>query len=359
MKHSIDDGVLQTNLLQAFQKNKIIQGKLNERQHSYYVKLSRDMQDYKLKEKLNKELLYTWNKETYVRQLKRKLQVYDRNRFGVRNAYYEYQARNLDCVLNHQRGLVIPPIEEERRLNVNAKLHQFLQDNPPPITSSIRVVQSANIVIDQAKQKKEEEDARGVEKTWKPIHAQSAVGLTRRKPNILPLIQRSSTMDEIKQNKSLNKNLVPETTDVVSTEPVITIPDVVSILSEVQRQRVSPIVRIRSTISEDIEPIKITSDMLEKETGGDLIAMRSVRRPQKNPIDLNIAFESRKRIYQINKRVYDYKICPRKCGLQHNPQFDRLQKIDPADDEDNLLVEMTQSTRQRYEDRHQADKKFI
>jgi hypothetical protein len=30
IKHTIDDGVLQSNLLQAFQKNKSIQGQLNE-----------------------------------------------------------------------------------------------------------------------------------------------------------------------------------------------------------------------------------------------------------------------------------------------------------------------------------------
>src|SRR5437764_1396583 len=121
MKHSINDDVLQTNLLQAFQKNKLIQNKLNERHHTYYVELVKDLQDYKLKEKLNKELLYTWKKENYVRQLKKNLREYESKRFGVRNAYYEYQVRNLDCVISGQRGLIIPPQEEEHRLNVNAK----------------------------------------------------------------------------------------------------------------------------------------------------------------------------------------------------------------------------------------------
>jgi len=151
MKHSNDDGVLQTNLLQAFQKNKLIQGKLNEQQRLYYVQLVKDMQEYKLKEKLNKELLYTWEKENYVRQLKKNLQEYERKRFGVRDAYYEYQARNLECVITGQQGLVIPPKEEERRLNVNAKLNQFLHDNPIQTTESMRITQSVNSAIDQLK----------------------------------------------------------------------------------------------------------------------------------------------------------------------------------------------------------------
>jgi hypothetical protein len=39
------------------------------------------MQDYNLKEKLNKELLNIWKEENYVRQLKKDLREYDRKRF--------------------------------------------------------------------------------------------------------------------------------------------------------------------------------------------------------------------------------------------------------------------------------------
>jgi len=361
MKHSNDD-ILQTNLLQAFQKNKLIQGKLNERQRLYYVQLAKDMQDYKLKEKLNKELLYTWKKENYVRQLKTNLREYERKRFGVRDAYYEYQLRNLDCVITGQQGLAIPPKEEERRLNVNAKFNQFLKEHPLQTTSSIHVVQSTNIPIDQIKrQQEEEEDARNVEETWKHIHAQSALGLKRKQRSYLPSIQRSLTMDEIRRNKPLIKNLLPPTVPIVSNPLVTTIPETVNGLSDTKHQplAVTSIQSIRSTLAEDMEPIKIASDILDKQTGADLVAMRSVRRPQKNPIDLNMIFESRKRIYQINKRVYDYQLCQRKCSLQHNSQFERTQKIDPADDDENLLVEMSDNTRRRYENRHQADKHFV
>jgi hypothetical protein len=349
MKHVVDDGVLQTNLLQAFQKNKIIQGKLNERQHSYHVQLAKDMQEYNLKQKLNKELLYSWKKEAYVRQLKKDLQEYERKRFGARDAYYEYQAKNLDAIIAGQQGLVIPPREEERRLNVKAKFNQFIEEHPIPITSSVRIVQSANATSDQSElQQEEEEHARAVEETWKPIHAQSAVGIRRKKPKNLPSIQRASTMDEIKRNQTIIPPVIPI---------VITIPEVVNATSEEkQPTKVTP---GRSTLSECIEPIIITTEALKRQTRADLIAMRSVRRPQKNPIDLNIIFESRKRIYQINKRVYDYQLCHRKCGLQYNSQFDRPQQIDPADDEDNLLVEMDDTTRKRYEDRHQSDKNFL
>jgi hypothetical protein len=104
----------------------------------------KDMQDYNLKEILNKELLYTWKKENYVRQLKKNLREYDRKRFGARDAYYEYQARNLDCVLIAQQGLVIPSKEKERRVNVNTKFQQFLKEHPLRTTSVMRVDQSTN-----------------------------------------------------------------------------------------------------------------------------------------------------------------------------------------------------------------------
>jgi hypothetical protein len=322
MKHSTSDGILQTNFLEVFQKNTLIQEELEERQRSDHLQLMKEMRDYKLKEKLNKELLYTWNKEHYVRQLKQKLQEYEAKRFGVRNAYYEYQARNLDYVLNSQRGLIIPPIEEERRLNVNAKLHQFLRDHPLPITSSMHGLQSAD--VDQARQKEEEEeeDARGIEQTWKSIHAQSAIASKRKQRNFLPSIQRSSTMDKMRRNKPLTKNLVPSTTVVVSNEPATTISDTVNVSSESKRRFVLPVIPIRSTLSEDIEPTKITSEILEKQTGDDLATMRSIRRLQKNPIDLNKTFEIRKRTYQINKRVYDYHLCRRKCILKYNSLFE-------------------------------------
>lgn len=357
MKHSNDDGGLQTNLLQAFQKNKLIQGKLNEQHRSYYVQLIKEMQEYNLKEKLNKELLYTWKKENYVRQLKKKLQEYERKRFGVRDAYYDYQVRNLECVITGQQGLAIPPQEEERRISVNAKYHQFLQEHPVRIRTPMRGTQSANAVIDPIKQKNEEEDAHAVEETWKHIHAQSAVGLKRKKRKLfLPTIQRSLTLDEISRTK-----LVQATAPIVPNVPsTTTIPEIINASSsDYKRQATLGVPPLRSTFAEDMEPIKITSEILEKQTRGDLVAMRSVRRPQKNPIDLNITFESRKRIYQINKRVYDYQLCRRKCGLQYDSQFERTQQIDPADDDDNLLVEMSDTTRRRYEDRHQADKNFI
>jgi hypothetical protein len=192
MKHAIDEGgVLQSNLLQAFQKNKLIQGKLNERNRSYYVQFMKDMQEYNLQAKLNNELLYNWKKENYVRQLKKNLQEYEKKRFGARDAYYEYQARSLDFVLTGQKGLIIPPKEEERRLHVNTKYNQFLQDHPLRTKTPTRVVQSAKPTIDQIKQHTDEENTRGVEETWKHIHAQSAYGLKRKKRKVLPSMQRS------------------------------------------------------------------------------------------------------------------------------------------------------------------------
>ena len=368
MKHSIDDGGLPTNLLLAFQKNKIMQGKLTERQRNYYVQLLKDMQDYQLKEKLNRELLYTWKKETYVRQLKKNLQEYERKRFGVRDAYYEYQARNLDCIMAGQQGLVIPPTEEERRVNVNAKYLQFLEQNPldkpSSAAASLRQAQSSTAPADHTKREQEEAEARAVEKTWTSIHAQSAVGLRRRPQQAaLPSIQRSSTMDEIRRNQALAKTLVPPTVAIISSVLVTTTPEMVAVPAAVAHdEKILPASRfasIRPTLPEGVEPVLITSETLQKQTRSDLVAMRSVRRPRKNPIDLNMAFEARKRIYQINKRVYDYPFCPRKCALQYTGTFERGEASEAADEAENQLLEMNENTRRRYEDRHQADRSVV
>lgn len=364
MKHAIDDGLLQSNLLQAFQKNKIIQGKLNERQRLYYVELVKDMQDYKLKEKLNKELLYTWKKETYVRQLKKNLQDYERKRFGVRDAYYDYQARNLDSIIAGEHGLVIPPQEEERRLNVNAKYNQFLAENPLKIKQSARSLlpsQSPPIEI-QEKFDEDEDDFDGVTETWKQIHAQSAVGLRKKRAKFLPNLQRASTMGDIRRSNALTKTLVPPTVAVISSVLVTTTPEIVNVSTETKDQTVTQTAKPaknNSSMIEGFEPVLISSETLQKQTRADLVAMRSVRRPLRNPIDLNMTFESRKRIYQINKRMFGYQLCHRKCALQYNAQFDRPQKSDPADDDENLLIEMNDVNRRRYEDRHQADRAFV
>lgn len=337
MKHSQDDGVLQTNLLQAFQKNKLIQGKLNERQRSEYVEYVKEMQDHQLKEKLNRELLYTWKKENYVRQLKKNLREYERKRFGMRDAFYEYQTRNLQCIISGQQGLAIPPKEEERRLNVNAKFNQFLHEHPLQTRTSVR---NNRTTTNPDTVNQSENDVEDVDKTWNHIHAQSAFGLKRKTKKTLPAIQRAATLDEIPRMKETVVTMPTDSTDDTFL-PLL------------------PVAPIQSSFSDEMEPVQLSSDILDKHTRADLVAMRSVRRAQKNPIDLNITFESRKRIYQINKRVYDYRICPRKCNLQYKSQFDRTQPIEPADDDDNLLLEMSDTTRRRYEDRHQADKNFI
>ena len=362
MKQSIDDGGLPTNLLLAFQKNKIMQGKLTERQRNYYVQLLKDMQDYQLKEKLNRELLYTWKKETYVRQLKKNLQEYERKRFGVRDAYYEYQARNLECIMAGQQGLVIPPTEEERRVNVNAKYLQFLEQNPlEKPSSALRPAPPLTAPVEHTKREQEEAEARAVEKTWTSIHAQSAVGLRRRPQQAaLPSIQRSSTMDEIRRSHALAKTLVPPTVAIVSSVLVTTTPEMVVVpVTVAQDEKILPTSRfasIRPTLPDGVEPVLISSETLQRQTRSDLVAMRSVRRPRKNPIDLNMAFEARKRIYQINKRVYDYPFCPRKCALQYSGSFERAEAADEAE---NQLLEMNENTRRRYEDRHQADRSVV
>ncbi|CAF4690631.1 unnamed protein product, partial [Rotaria sp. Silwood2] len=251
-----------------------------------------------------------------------------------------------------------------RRLNVNTKFRQFLEDHPLQTKSSIRrVVQSATPapVPVKEEQKQEEDDARGVEETWKQIHAQSAIGLRRKRPKLLPSIQRSSTMDEIRRNNTLNKILLPPTVAIVASLLVTTTPELINVPQEKDKTALVPLksAPIVSSMVDGIEPVLISSETLKKQTRADLVTMRSVRRPQKNPIDLNMTFESRKRIYQINKRMHGYQLCHRKCALQYNSRFDRSEKIDAADDDENFLIEMNENTRRRYEDRHQSDKAFV
>jgi len=339
MKHSTGDSFFQTNLLQALQKNKLIQGKLTECERLYYVQLLKDLQAYNVKEKYNRELLYTWKKESYVRQLRKNLQEYEKKKFGARDAYYEYQLRNLVNIIAGQQSLVIPPSEEERRLNINAKYHEFLEKNPLQASSSTRSVKSANIPTEQNKSEieKEEENVRGLEDTWKPIHAQSAVGLRRKPDNIFPSIHRPSTRNEIQKNKVLTKSLTPLTVADVSSTLVTTTSEVVTSSSNEKFQR-SPNKSSSNyfELSDSIEPILITSETLDRHTRADLVKMRSVRRPRKNPSDLNLLFETRKRIYQINRRALDYQLYQRKCQLQPNIQFNRSKQIDSIKHLENL-----------------------
>lgn len=360
MKQSTDEAILQTNLLQAFQKNKIIQGKLSERQRIHYVQLVKEMQDHNLKEKLNRELLYTWKKESYVRQLKKNLEEYRRKRFGVQDAYYDYQTRNLESIVAGQQGLVIPPKEEENRLNVNTKLNVFLAEHPARVSSSIRPFGSRKVpalptTTTDNKIKEDEIDTEAVEKTWQEIHALSAIGLRRGNRVDLPMLKRSFTMDEFRRNNGLPKNPLVASVAIISS--VFTPTKVDSTPSpNNDEQKLSLSVPL---LPEGLEPISISSETLAKQTGADLINMKSVRRPRKNIIDLNMAFEARKRIYRINKHVFDQPSCHKKCSLKFNSAFDRAEFKDPADDEEIGLIELNEIARRRYEDRHQADKSFV
>ncbi|CAF0880890.1 unnamed protein product [Didymodactylos carnosus] len=340
MRHQLEDVVLQTNLLQAFQKNKIIQGKLSERQKSYYVKLIKEMQIYDVKTKLNRELLYTWKKESYVRQLKKNLVDYERKRFGARDAYYEYQAKNLENLISGgSQGLVIPPIEEKRRHDVDEKFQQFLREHPHTSTVKPRVTQSAAVLPtiitedDEVAFKKEVESPSmtdlKIAETWSKIHAQSA---TPRRIKTLPTIHRSKTMGEIRR----------ETIKNASNTPSVMVGGVQVSTPELNNQT--------NTSPEGTEPLVITSETLQQQTYADLIAMRSVRRPRKNPTDLNMLYEARKRIYHINKRAYEYNLCQRKCGLQYNNHFDKT-----TDDENEEEIDVERD-RLRNEDRHQFKK---
>lgn len=341
MKHPSDACIHQSNLLQALQKNKVIQGKLTECQRSYYVQLVKDLQNYHLKEKYNRELLYTWKKESYVRQLKKNLQEYEQKKtFDTNDPFYEYQVRSLDNIIIGHQSLTIPPSEEERRLNINEKYHQFLQKNPLQKFTSARVAKSENISPSVESESKDElENIRGVEETWKHIHAQSAHVRRRKQSNILPNIHRSATINEIRRSRASAKTSIPPRTRITSSVPVITTTmEVVLSSSDEKFQRSPRSPRKPSPIhfglSDGVEPLLITSEALDKYTRADLITMRSVRRPRKNPTDLNLLFETRKRICQINKQALDHQVCQRQWRLQTNLLMDHVRNL-PNDTNEN------------------------
>ncbi|CAF1153301.1 unnamed protein product [Rotaria sordida] len=367
MKHSTDEGVFQTSLLQALQKNKIIQNKLTKCQHLHYIQLVKDLQIYNLKEKYNRELLYTWKKESYIRQLKKDLQEYEHQRFGMRDDYYENQLKTLDNVIAGEQTLVIPPSEEKRRLDINIKYHRFLQKNPLQTSSAMRNTKSVNVFFQQNKknnddddEQEEEEEEEGnvhdLEKTWHHIHAQSARVSGRKQNTTLPTIYRSLTTNEIRKNRTSAKSHIPSTIDNVSNVHGTQISELINTPSneKIQRSPRSPakFAPNHSGLSDGIEPLFITTETLDKYVHDDLVSMRSVRRPRKNPSDLNLLFETRKRIYQINRRALDYELDQRKRRLQKSIQFDQLKQIDSTNHTENLSINVNENAEKSFDDKH-------
>ena len=362
-KNSSDNVIFQTNLLQALQKNKVIQTQLTEFQRSCYIQFLKDIQDYNLKEKYNRELLYKWKKENYVRQLKRKLQEYTRKRFGVKDSYYEYQVKNIDSVIAGEQALVIPPSEEKRRLNINAKYLQFLRNNPiQESSSSIHTVKSANASFYRNTIEKDEDepDIRDVSNTWERIHAQSAVGTRQKQSKPLPTIQRSPTTNEIKQTEAVAKNPILPSVAVVSSVIVTSTPELVnSSFHEKTHRSPRTIAKHRPNdvgLPDGIEPLLVSSETFDKQICADLVAMRSVRRPRKNPSELNQVYETRKRIYQINKRAINSQIHQKNYKLQKNIQFNQQKQMNSTVYE-NLLVKANENVQQVSHDKKLNNKK--
>ena len=339
MKHSKDDSIFQTNLLQALQKNKVMQDKLTECQRLDYIQLLRDMQTYNVKEKYNRELLYTWKRESHIRDLRKQLQEYGQKHSGDKDAYYQYQLSKLSNIMTGQQSLVIPPSEEERRLNINVKYHQFLQKNPLQ-SAPMRANKLEQSDDDDDEEEEEEKNMRGVEETWKHIHAQSAVHPRRKQSGMLPNIHRSATRSEFRRKKSSGKSFSTPATAVPTNTEILSSPRLPTKSSSNQLE-----------VSDSIEPLMMSSEILDKHTRADLITMRSVRRPRKNPTELNILFETRKRIYQINKRALDYQLYQRKCQLQPNLQFNQPKQIDP--------VKPVENVPENINDKHESERIII
>lgn len=365
MKQAGDAVVYHTNLLQAIQKNKIIQDKLEEYERLYNIQLLKDLQDYKVKAKYNQELLYTWQKENYVRKLKRDLEEHQRQRFGVIDDYYINQLRNIENFITGEQTVVIPPSEEKRRLKLNEKYQQFLQKLPvQPPSTSVRNSKSANITLVHEQTKTHEEKPRdkvvevepipNLEQTWKHIHAQSARTPRTTEKHMVPTTNRSLTLSGFQRNKASAK-----TTNLTKTNSQLNIQSAktsklfnASSVEHISPRLLNQFTQNDSTLSDNMEPLIITNETLGKYTREDLVNMRSVRRPRKNASDLNLIFETRKRICEINRRTLDYESYQRKLGLYKIIQCDRVKQVDSTSNKKSVGVDNNENTEKPSNDQH-------
>jgi len=363
MKNSTDNHVFQTNLLQALQKNKLIQDKLTECQQTYYVQLLKDMQTYNVKEKYNKNLLYSWKRENYIRQLRKNLEEYKQKHMGKTDAFYEYQRKKLDNLVSGQQSVPIPPSEEERRLNIHVKYNRFLRQNPiqsanlPNVNKKKNDNEGDDDEEEEDKENHEEKTARDLEETWRHIHAQSAVHARAKSNSFLPNIRRSLTRNENRRKKSSAKIsssariLQPQRS---SLSPVRTSNILISSTNEIQQSSTLKTSSNQFELSETMESVaSLADDILDNHTHGDLISIRSVRRPRRNPAELNLLFETRKRIYQINKSALETQLNERKTRLQPHFQFERLK---PNDSVGGVVENIIENIQKQTEQINQPDR---
>lgn len=340
MKRHNKDSIGQPNLLQALHKNKIIQSKLAQRQRIYQAQFIKEMDTHNLNEKYNRELLYAWKKEMYVRQQRKFLQEYVQQRHGIPDEYYEHQMKSLENIIAGQQTLVIPPSEEERRLTVNTKYHEFLENYPVEIPLAFRrTSQSAAAAairsMEQMEIDSEVENIQQVEQSWKYLHAQSAVGSRRRHENLFPTIPRSTTAKEMRRMRESSKTARSVQTPASSSRYTTTDPTLISFSSS------SRTFSNVSTLPEGIEPLVINSETIQKATRADLLSMRSVRRPKKSPGDVHMIYEARKKIYQINRHALELQTSQRKAGFTYTISTDRSHHAEtmPEDPASNQAIE--------------------
>ncbi|UJR30198.1 hypothetical protein I4U23_017737 [Adineta vaga] len=272
MEQRKDDAPLETSLFRAIRKNQMVHSQSIRQQHMNELELAKHMKRYHLEEKYNRELLYSWKNELYLRDLKKKL----RNTSIENNPNYEYQVRSLNHLISGRSGLIIPPSEEEHRLNIKAKYEEFLRQNP--LTSSKSKV-SARVSIDQNAKELE----RSLEETWKNIHIQSAIWSKRKQSLAVTTLRRSLTLNDMRRKSTRS--------------------------GDQRKSSFNEKIPFRSNhfeLCESIEPPPITSELLDQVTHSNLFAMRSIRRPRQSSAELNSLYEARKHIYQMNRLVLEH-----------------------------------------------------
>ncbi|CAF1262874.1 unnamed protein product [Adineta ricciae] len=283
MEQRKDEVPLETSLFRAIQKNKVLQSQSIRQQHDEEFQLTKYLKDHHTEEKFQRELLYSWKNETYLRDLKKKLRVNPTKN----DAAYEYQLKTLNHLISGRPGLIIPPSEEQRRLQIRKKYEEFLRQNP---LSTLIPKPAESISIDQSTQ----ELARSIEETWKNIHMQSAIWSKQKQSSGLTTLRRSLTLSDIRRK---------------STRPF-----------DQRKSSLSENIRFRTNhfeLCESIEPPPVPLELVDRATQCDLFTMRSIRRPRQSSAELNSLYEARKHIYQMNRRVFNHQNY-QKASLDHS-----------------------------------------
>ena len=304
MKQHQDPKLSQSNLLNALQQNKLIQDKSYDVQQTIQTEFNKRMNAHKMTEKFNRQVLYLCRKEAYIRHLRRSIEKYDIEQQDGPDEHYISLVSNVKKIMTGEQTLVIPPTEEEYRSAIQNRYKQFIQENrpPPPLVKHFQkpaptINQSLNIDLHGSH---DDFTLRGLEETWKNIHAKSAVERKRKPVHTFPRMNRAYTARDSRLNQSTSSRSLNQTMPLTSTTQR-------SQLNSDSRSFTESI-----SLGEEVEIFLQHMDSLQKNIDTDLVLMKSIRRDKENPNDMKMIYESRRKIAEINRHALDIESADRK-----------------------------------------------